>query len=471
MGFFSTIRGWVQRMYRSVYNSIAAKAKKDFDVTPLEYGTMQAIISDCENIYTGRPPWLNADDHITTTSFATTLCQEYARLTTLAIGIAVDGSPRAEWLQQRIDNLYFRLRDWVEYACAYGTIILKTNGEEVVALTPNNFLVTAQENGRITGAVFKDEAKVGNLYYTRLEYQRFETNRYVITNICYVSNSEDAIGDRVNIEDSPWAELAEEVELENVEQPLFAVLRTPNANNVEINSPFALPAFYPALEELKALDIAYSRNIKEIFDSKRTVIIDSDKLMVSGQPVRSSQDMVQRVKDFGLPDFVKGLPAGNEGLYQEINPTLSTDMRLTGINNLLSQIGFKCGFSNGYFVFNEKTGMMTATQVEADDRRTIQTIKDMRDKLEDCLDSLIYCLNAFATLYGLAPEGNYEITYDFGDIDYNLEEDRARWWGYVNANKVPAWLYFVKFEGMTEEEAKQMTEEAQPQEAPLFGEE
>ena len=41
----------------------------------------------------------------------------------------------------------------------------------------------------------------------------------------------------------------------------------------------------------------------------------------------------------------------------------------------------------------------------------------------------------------------------------------------MTTNKVPAWLYFVKFEGMTEEEAKAMIEEAQPDEPTLFREE
>jgi A118 family predicted phage portal protein len=459
-------------MYRSLQNAFMAKAKAEFGIVPLDYGTMDAVVRECEGAYTGRPSWLSEDDHITTTTFAATICQEYARLTTLAIGISLDGSARADWLQEKIDGLYFKLREWVEYSCAYGTVILKTDGDTVACLTPNQFIVTDQDNGKITGAVFKDEAKDGDTYYTRLEYQRFEEEQYVITNAVYASNTPNAIGDRVPIENSPWAQLQDEVRLVNVTEPLFAVLKTPSANNVEINSPMGMPAFYPALEELKALDIAYSRNIKEIIDSKRTVLIDSDKLMVSGAPVRSASDLTGRVKAFGLPDFVKTvMGSSTEGVYQEINPTLNTETRLAGINSLLSQIGFKCGFSNGYFVFNEKTGMMTATQVEADDRRTIQTIKDMRDKLESCLDSLIYCLDVFATLYGYAPEGDYEVTYDFGDIDYNLEEDRARWWGYAMANAIPKWLYFVKFEGMTEEEAKAMTEEAQPSEPPLFGEE
>lgn len=114
---------------------------------------------------------------------------------------------------------------------------------------------------------------------------------------------------------------------------------------------------------------------------------------------------------------------------------------------------------------------MTARQVEADDRRTIGFIKDVRDKLEDCLNGVIYALNVFADLYGMAPVGAYEVTYDFGDITYNRDEDRARWWQYVTTGKVPAWMYFVKFEGMTEEEAKAMVEEAQPKEPTLFGDE
>jgi hypothetical protein len=98
-------------------------------------------------------------------------------------------------------------------------------------------------------------------------------------------------------------------------------------------------------------------------------------------------------------------------------------------------------------------------------------IKDVRDKIESCLDGLIYALNAFADLYSLSPVGAYEVVYDFGDITYNLEEDRNRWWGYVVSGKVPAWMFFVKFEGMSEEDAKAMIAEATPKQPTLFGDE
>lgn len=92
----------------------------------------------------------------------------------------------------------------------------------------------------------------------------------------------------------------------------------------------------------------------------------------------------------------------------------------------------------------------------------------MRDKLQACLDGVIYALDKFADAYNLAPAGTYKVTYDFGDITYNREEDRARWYSYAQSNKVPFWYYLVKFEGLSEEEAKALIEEATPAD-PMFG--
>lgn len=49
-----------------------------------------------------------------------------------------------------------------------------------------------------------------------------------------------------------------------------------------------------------------------------------------------------------LPHFVKNVFGQDEKeFYQEINPILNTDTRISGINALLSQLGYKIGFSNG----------------------------------------------------------------------------------------------------------------------------
>ena len=469
MGIISTIKGWINMLFKS-------KVKEEFEIEPIVSPEVERLLKKCADMYRGNPEWVNEEEHIKTINFAKSVCSEVARLTTLAVGIHIDGSARAEWLQQQIEKEYYNIRKWMEYACAFGTVVLKPNGNGIDLYTPNEFMVTDSADGEITGIVFVDQAedKLQKKYYTRLEYHRFITDgTYVITNKCYIGDTKNDLKREIEIELTPWNGLLQEVGITNVAGPLYGVLKTPHANNIDISSPLTLPIFIDAVEEFKDLDIAYSRNAKEIFDSKRTVLIDSDRLLPTGGKVSMNAQYFGAVRsEMGLPDYVKNIYGdGSNDYYHEINPTLNTDTRIAGINALLSQIGYKCGFSNGYFVFNESSGIQTATGVEAEQQRTIQFIKDCRDKLECCLKDLIYALNVFADLYNLAPLGVYEIVFDFGDITYNREEDRARWYSYANSGKVPFWYYLVKFEGLTEEEAKAMVAEAQPKETTFFSEE
>ena len=447
-----------------------SKAKKEFNIEPVGSEQMAAWTSECVAVYQGSPSWINEEDHIDTVSFAKAICSETARLATLSIGIRCSGSERADWLQRQIDRVYDHLRDWVEYGCAYGTVILKPNGENIDLYTPGEFEITHATDGKVDGAVFHNWVKRGEKWFTRLEYHRYEGKLYAITNKCYEGKTPDDTRKTVDIKLTPWAEMAEEASIENIERPLFGVLRTPQANNIDMGSPYGLPIFSEAIQELRDLDIAYSRNAKEIKDSKRTVLADDSMIAYAGEPVAKNATAVQAMAErLGMPDMVKMVRGdGRETYYQEINPELNTDTRLKGINALLSQIGYKVGFSNGYFVFNESSGIQTATGVEAEQQRTVQFIKDVRDKLQACMDGLVYALSVWAELYGYAPAGTYELVYDFGDITYNRDEDRARWWGYVVAGKVPAWKFFVKFEGMTEDEAKAMVAEASPKNPTLF---
>lgn len=450
------------------------RAKEEFHITPVVSGDAEQLVNACIRAYQGFPDWVDKDDHIKTINFAESVCSETARLATLGIKIQMDGSARAKWLQKQVDRIYNSLRTWTEFGCACGTVILKPNGENVDLYLPGSYIITDTSGGEITGAVFFDyeDDEANNRYYTRLEYQRFENGQYVITNRCYMGASHGSTDKAVPIEKTPWVGLAEEAYVDWLEKPLFSPLRMPHANNKDMDNIISLPIFSNAMEELKDLDVAYSRNSKEVKDSKRTVLLDSDTMVASGTPIaKTGASFEARRRDLQLPDYVRNVTGdGTKTFYQEINPTLNTEARLAGINALLSQIGYKIGFSNGYFVFNEKTNRATATEVESSDQRTIQFIKDVRDKLEDCLNGLIYAMDAFASLYGYAPDGDYEVVYDFGDITYNRDEDRARCYSWVVAGYFPFWRYLVKYEGYTEEEAKALEKEAQPKTPVLFGE-
>ncbi len=398
------------------------------------------LIRRCAAIYAGRPEW-DGVDGVHTVNFARTVCAETARLAVLGTRISVSGGRRADWMRARLDRVSTRLRQTVELACAYGTVILKPNGVDVDVVTPDRFSVVEHDGGDIRAAVFRDSRRGADGHsYERHEFHRSVGGVYVVSNRC----TRD--GDPVPLDASPWRGLAPDVRFSGVSRPLFGVLRMPSANNLDPSSPLGLPVFSDAISELRDLDIAVSRASREIEDSRRTVLIDSDRLLPYGR--RGSQ------RTPVLPDFVRAVAGTGVGdLYHEINPTLNTSERVAGINAILFGIGVKCVFTSGYFTSHGRSGVMTATEVEANDRRTVEHIRDIRDMLERAIREAADALGAFCDIYAAAPNDGCEIALDFGDITYNREEDRRRWYEYVRDGRVSFEYFLRRFEGETAADA------------------
>lgn len=441
----------------------ASDIGSEFGVKLIMSDKMNTAIKSWDDISTGFPPWLNADDDIETVNMAKHIADTRAKLAALDIGIAVSGSARADYLQEIADQLIDKLPDKLAEAGRLGGMMIKWNGESWDFIFPGDFGITEiDSNGRITGAIFASFASVGDSHYTRLEYHRFEgageDRRYRVTNRAYknqvVRGASPTLGRRVPLESVPaWSQLQEDVYINNLTKPLFAFYRLPGANTIDPSSPLGVSVFANALHELKAIDIAISRKDTEVEDSKHVTFVGQAAIQTA------------RSKGITLPRYVRGLGMGlndaeTTSIHEHI-PTLLTDSRIRDINFNLSMAGVKCGFSEGVFVLDGQSGVITATQVEADDRDTIQTIKTDRDALKVALEQALYGADAITTLYQLAPLGSYEINFNFGDITYNFEEDKTSWRYYAMQGWVPKWLYLVKFEGMSEEEAKALVSEAE----------
>lgn len=482
MGIIQTIKRWWEALWQK-------EAQDKFGVETIESDVMKAALNDWVNIYQGKPDWTLPDDKgnvdIESFNFAKKLCNETARLTTLALGITVEGSARADWINSFMESYIARMKnEECEKACAFGYIILKPNGTSIDYVMPWDFCPTHQTDGKVDGGIFFDHYHEpgDKWYYTRLEWQRFEdvsedVRIFRITNKTYKATGVNGIGQECNMKETVWANLLEDAAYENIDKPLFSIFKMPLSNNIDMSSPLGVSIFSNAQKELKSLDIAWTRLEDEIFDSQKIAFLGDMLIEGDGKPVRGRISPVGAVDKTGkaLPRWARILPGSTTGdEYHEVNPALQTADRLSGIDHFLNLVGVKCGYSTGQFVLNGRTGHVTATQVEADDRETIQYIKQIRDSFQVATDGLIYALDKYADIYSLAPVGVYEVNYDFGDITYNWNEDRERHWLYVNQGKYPLWKYYVEFEGMSEEEAKALVAEAKSENEPqegLFGEE
>lgn len=482
MGIIQTIKRWWDSLWQK-------EAQDKFGVETIESDVMKAALNDWVNIYQGKPDWALPDDKgnidIESFNFAKKLCNETARLTTLALGITVEGSARADWINGFMESYIARMKnEECEKACAFGYIILKPNGEGIDYVMPWDFCPTHATDGKVDGGIFFDHYHEpgDKWYYTRLEWQRFEdvsedVRIFRITNRTYKATGANGIGQECNIKETVWENLQEDVAYENIEQPLFSIFKMPIANNIDLQSPLGVSIFSNAFKELEGLDIAWTRLDDETYDSQHITFLGDSLIEEPGMPVRKRRSSGGIVDKIGraLPRRVRILPGSTTGdEYHEETPSLQMSERIVGINHRLDLVGTKCGYSSGYFVLNGRGEYVNVKQVEASDRETIETIKQTRDSLQTATDGLIYALNKWADIYNLAPVGEYKVSYDFMDITYDWETDRERHWLYVTQGKYPLYRYYMEFEGMSEDEAKAVAAEAKSENEPedrLFGEE
>jgi A118 family predicted phage portal protein len=453
---------------KAVWNKMVKvnDAKNIFGIETGRSSDMDTALSLYKSMRSGVPKWC-ASGKIKPTRFSNVVCREIANLTLFNADIRITGNNE---LQKRFDKVMNTLQEKQEESCATCGMMVKSNGDDVEFLDPDYFLITdTNTDGDALAAIFFSFLKKNDKYYTKAEYHRFEDvgleRVYHISSKAFKSDNKDMIGTEITLDRvDEWKDIEPEVYVQGLEYPLFVYWRNPYANAIDKESPLTVPAFSECIEELRWLDIALSKMGDEQEDSQHMTFV--------------SQSAIQFANAQGieLPRFVSGLEQGinEDNTIHEHVPTLLVTDRVSAINFYLSIIGYKCGFSNGYFSFDQNQGIQTATQVESDDRRTLHTIQAFRNILDGknhdgILHRIIYILYAVGTANGTIPATNYQTACDFEDLVYNLEDDRSRWWNYVLQGKVPAWMYFVKFESMTESEAKAMIKEAQEQNKPNSG--
>lgn len=484
---------WIKEKIKMLFKTDAEKA---FGVETYLSPEMDAAIKLWGQLESGKPPWVEGDTR--TIRFSNTVTRELAKLITQNIDIKVQSKygngETAKRIQKAIDDCFLKnAQKNMEKVIRLGGVMAKWNGDGMDYIPPDRFLVTEfDSNGEVTGVMFFSYYQKEKKFYTRAEWHRFEdgtqkseagemvlVRRYRVSNKAFVSDAQDQIGRQISLKNTKWADIVPEFMAENLEKPLFVYIKNPYSNTIDPDSPLGVSCFSECIEELRWLDIAMSALGVETEDSEPKMIVGQSAIQYAEA---NGIELPRMVFKTGLDDMT-------DKPFEQWQPTLQVASRTDGINFLLSIISYKTGFDPGYFVFNgQAISVATATQVEATERRTINTVGDYRDILS-CPDSngdgrigaihdIAYIMDAMAVINGeSAPSefGNYEIYADFADLTRNAEEDRSRALLLTDKGFYPKWYYLVHNEGFTEEAARAIVAEAksenEPQESGLFGEE
>ena len=107
-------------------------------------------------------------------------------------------------------------------------------------------------------------------------------------------------------------------------------------------------------------------------------------------------------------------------------PTLRDQSLINGLNQLLIRFEDLIGLSRGTYS-DANVDARTATELKIVKQRSYATIADNQKALERCLHDVLRAMDKYTTLYDLAPEGEYQASFEWDDsiltdVDQQLQQ-------------------------------------------------
>ena len=110
----------------------------------------------------------------------------------------------------------------------------------------------------------------------------------------------------------------------------------------------------------------------------------------------------------------RGVDMGKDDNYNIFAPAIRDTSLINGLNQLLMRIEDQCGLARGT-LSDANTEARTATELKIVKQRSYATISDNQTALENCLKDVIRAMDKYATIYNLAPEGEYDVSFEWDD--------------------------------------------------------
>lgn len=298
-------------------------------------------------------------------------------------------------------------------------------------------------NGVVTEASFVSElVHSGKTYYIVSSHIK-EDDGYVIYNDLIDTNYKTA---SLNINLLP-------VLRTKSLKPLFYIIKTNIANNIDLDSPMGLSIYANAIDTLKGCDVAYDCCLREVITGQRIVMMNKCLLTTddSGRPI-APQDVKQTYMQF----FGDDAQSDVSEFIKEFHPTLNTDALDKELQNQLNMLSSKVGLGSNYYRFDSSSGVVTATEYvgERNDfmRNAVKISKSIKIALKDLVLGILF---VGKNILGANVDDNakIDITLSDGVVEDDTkerEQDRQD----VRDGIMTKAEYRAKWYGETIEEAK-----------------
>lgn len=351
---------------------------------------------------------------------------------------------RAKYLNTQYTKLKRQLRKQIEYGIAKGGIVFKPyvviknddeNGQQIEIefdyIQADAFYpLTFDPAKRITEAAFVQTKIEKEIIYRRLEYHKWENNTVTIINRAFKSVNNNSsgmadidLGHEIQLKEVPeWASLQPETVIKNVDRPLFAYFRMPEANTVDTTSPLGVSGYSRAINLIRDADMQYSRLLWEYEAGEIAINVDRDAFTYLEDGQGNQHTVLGNMQN----RLYRRMDITNDELFEPFAPSLRDNNYIEGLNAILMRIEDVCGISRGTLSDSIDIAR-TATELKILKQRSYQTNVDIQRAIQMTLEDVIYIMNVYCTLYNITPEGEYDVSFEWDDsliidIDAELEK-------------------------------------------------
>lgn len=425
---FSKIKGVFRKMipYRSIEQAENIE-------TPLSTDMVNALDYWYE-LYRNKAPWINEAEGVKSMNLPAFISSEIARQIVLEIKWNITGkdgggatqddegkdimNPRAEYLKAEFEKLMHSLRMKLEQGCAAGGMIIKPypnidDGHIYFdwAMDWGFYPLAFDDDGNLSDVIIPDIFRDGKTIYTRLERHTVVKDSVEITQRAFKSTMEDNLGTEISLKDvERWASLQEKATVTKTDGPLFGWYKVAAANNVDVDSPLGASVYAKAIDAIREADEQYSRLIWEFKGSELAIDVDPTAL----RPRKTEGGGVEMPKLNQRLFRAVDIDKGDRDLYDVFSPNIRDASLLNGLNQHLMRIEDLTGLSRGT-LSDANVEARTATELKIIKQRTYATIADNQASLERCLKSVVRAMDKYASVYHLAPEGEYDVSFEWDD--------------------------------------------------------
>lgn len=423
MQFLNYMKGVWQRLFP------LKDIKQALGIKPAITDDMLSSIELWQNCFSGNAPWLN--DDVISLRLEQSITREFANITLNEMTASVSNDKLQKIFETAAEDLNYELQSGL----ATGAMVIKPlGGDKVQYISANAFVpIEFDARHRLVKVIFPEFKKIGDNYYTRLEYHSLDKDKgLTITNTAYVSASEGQLGREIPlVAVDEWASLPNAVTYPAMLRPAFGYFRTPIKNTID-GSSCGVSVYANDINLIRKIDTQFGRLDWEFESGERAIHVDATAFKKEGTEKLNKR--LYKAVDVDL---------GDNELFKDFSPAIRQSDITDGLNTYLRRLEFSVGLAYGD-LSDPDTVAKTATEILSAKNRKYNTVSAIQKQLKYCLDDLVYALAFYNSLTtsgytfvcdfkdSILTDEQTERTQDIQDLSLGImrpDEYRMKWYG------------------------------------------